>query len=73
MGLEINGTEWGDKMPKYHVAYMVVYSDVVEAENAREAADIVARECPYDVDGYAHVVRIDTDEEWDYLEDGEEE
>ena len=52
-------------MPEYHVSYMVVYSDVVEAENAEEAADIVARECPYDVDGYAHVVRIDTDEEWD--------
>lgn len=52
-------------MPEYHVSYMVVYSDVVEAENAEEAANIVTRECPYDVDGYAHVVRIDTGEEWD--------
>lgn len=65
MGLEINGTERGNKMPEYHVSYMVAYSDVVEAENAEEAADIVTRECPYDVDGYAHVVRIDTGEEWD--------
>jgi hypothetical protein len=52
-------------MAEYHVAYMCVYSDVVEADSPEEAADKVERDCPYDIDGLAHVVRIDTDEEWD--------
>lgn len=52
-------------MAEYSVTYMVVYSDVVEAESPEEAAEIVSKNCPYDVDGEAHVTRIDTDEEWD--------
>lgn len=52
-------------MAEYHVAYMCIYSDVVEADNPEEAAEIVSKDCPYDVDGQAHVTRIDTDEEWD--------
>jgi hypothetical protein len=54
----------GREMSEYHVAYMCVYSDVVEADSPEEAAEIVARECPYDIDGAAEVTRIDTDEAW---------
>lgn len=50
-------------MAKYHVAYMVVYSDVVEADTPEEAAKIVEKECPYDVDGGAVVTNIETDEQ----------
>ena len=53
----------------YHVAYMCVYSDTVEADSPEEAAKIVARECPYDIDGAAEVTRIDTDESWTLWED----
>lgn len=54
-------------MAEYSVAYMVVYSDVVEADSPEEAAEKAADNCPYDIDGAfpAHVTRIDTDEEWD--------
>jgi hypothetical protein len=50
-------------MAKYHVAYRVVYSDVVEADTPEEAAKIVEKECPYDVDGGAIVTNIETDEQ----------
>lgn len=49
----------------YYVSYRVIYSDTVYAENPEEAADIVEAMCPYDIDGFAHVVNIDTDEEWE--------
>jgi hypothetical protein len=51
-------------MNEYHVAYMCVYSDVVKADSPEEAAEIVASECQYDIDGTAEVTRIDTDESW---------
>jgi hypothetical protein len=54
----------GRRMSEYHVAYMCVYSDVVEADSPEEAAKIVASECPYDIDGEAEVTRIDTYESW---------
>lgn len=53
-------------MKKYHVSYMAAYSEVVEAESAEEAAEIVAHDCPYDVDGGAFVVDQDTGEEFDF-------
>ena len=52
-------------MAEYHVAYMCVYSDVVDADTPEEAAEIVERDCPYDIDGPACVIRIDTDEQWE--------
>lgn len=52
-------------MSTYHVAFMCVYSDEVEADTPKEAADIVASKCEYDIDGLAHVVNLDTDEEYD--------
>ena len=52
-------------MNHYHVAYMVVYSDVVKAETPEEAAEIVENSCPYDIDGSAFVVCIETDETWE--------
>jgi hypothetical protein len=52
-------------MAEYSVYYMVVYSYTVEAESPEEAAEIVASNCPYDVDGEAHVVNEETGEEWD--------
>lgn len=53
-------------MRKYHVSYMVVYSEVVEAESPEEAAEIVEKNCPYDVDGGAFIVDLETDEEYDF-------
>lgn len=53
-------------MKKYHVSYMVVYSEVVEAESPEDAAEIVARNCPYDVDDGAFVVDKETGEEFDF-------
>ena len=50
-------------MPRYYVAYMVVYGDEVEADSPEEAADIVAQNCPYDIDGAAAVTDVDTDEQ----------
>lgn len=52
-------------MSEYHVSYMVIYDDVVEADSPEEAAEKVARDCPYDIDGEAFVTRIDTDETWE--------
>ena len=52
-------------MAKYHVTYTATYSDVVEADSPEQAAEIVAQECPYDIDGEAYVTRIDTDETWE--------
>ena len=52
-------------MSTYHVEFMCVYSDVVEADTPEEAADIVASKCEYDIDGLAHVVDLDTGEEYD--------
>lgn len=50
---------------EYFVSYMVIYGDTVNADSPEEAADIVAAECPYDVDGYAHVTNKETGESWD--------
>lgn len=52
-------------MTDYSVSYMVIYSDMVETESPKEAAEIVANNCPYDIDGKAHVVNEETGEEWD--------
>lgn len=52
-------------MTEYFVSYMVVYGDTVESDSPEEAADIVAAECPYDVDGSAHVTNQETGESWD--------
>ena len=52
-------------MKEYNVAYMVVYSEVVEANSPEEAADIVMNNCPYDVDGLACVTDLETDEQFE--------
>ena len=55
----------------YAVSYMVVYTEVVEAESFEEAAEIVAKNCPYDIDGSAWVTCEETGEEaevWEYEE-----
>ena len=49
----------------YMVSFMCIYSDSVLADSPEEAADIVADRCPYDIEGEAHVVDLDSDEEWD--------
>ena len=56
-------SEWSEHMNKYYVSYMVVYSEEVEADTPEEAADIVAKKCPYDVDGAAAVTNLETDEQ----------
>lgn len=53
-------------MKKYYVSYMVIYSEVVKAESAEEAAEIVEHDCPYDIDGGAFIVDQDTGEEFDF-------
>lgn len=52
-------------MNEYFVSYMCIYSDTVEAESPEEAAEIVANNCPYDVDGWAFVRNIGTGEEFE--------
>ena len=56
-------------MPEYSVVYMVVYGEDVEADSPEEAAEIVAQNCPYDVDGVAAVTRLDTGEYWELQEE----
>ncbi len=52
-------------MKHYHVSFLVVYDDVVEAETPEEAADLAMDYCQYDVDGGAYVVCEETGEEFD--------
>ena len=52
-------------MSKYFVSFMCVYSDEVEAETPKDAADIVERDCPYDVDGLACVTDMETGEQFE--------
>lgn len=52
-------------MRGYNVTYTVLYSESVLANSPEEAADIVENNCPYDIDGYAYVVDIDSGEEWE--------
>lgn len=52
-------------MSKYHVSFMCVYSDVVEADSPEEAADIVEQNCEYDIDGNPVVTDIETDEQFE--------
>ena len=49
-------------MAEYFVSYMVVYGDTVEADSPEEAADMVADDCPFDIDGGAFVTNQDTGE-----------
>lgn len=37
---------------KYNISAMVVYCDIIEAENEEEAIDKFQDDCPYDIDGY---------------------
>lgn len=56
----------GDKiMNEYHVAYDVVYSEIVLARSPEEAAEIVAQNCPYDIDSSAWVTNEETGEEFE--------
>ena len=52
-------------MATYNVSYMVVYSEEVDANSPEEAAEIVASNCPYDIDGKACVTDVETEEEWE--------
>lgn len=52
-------------MKEYTVSYMVIYTETVEANSPKEAADKVEADCPYDVDGLAHVTDEETGEEFD--------
>lgn len=52
-----------DDYNKYHVSFMCIYSDTVEARSPKEAADLVECWCPYDVDGSAWVTNLETGEE----------
>ena len=50
-------------MKEYYVAYMVVYSQIVEADSPEEAANIVENDCPYSSeDGFARVTDLETGE-----------
>ena len=52
-------------MKEYHVAFMCIYSDVVEADSPEEAAEIVESKCEYDIDGTACVTDLETDEQYE--------
>ena len=53
-------------MAEYFVSYMVVYGDTVEADSPEEAADMVAENCPVDIDGGAGVTDCETGETFDF-------
>ena len=53
-------------MAEYFVSYMVVYGDTVEADSPEEAADMVADNCPFDIDGGAFVTDCETGETFDF-------
>lgn len=55
----------GKRMKEYHVAYMCIYSDAVEADSPEEAAKIVEADCPLDIDGAACVTDVETGEQWE--------
>lgn len=50
-------------MSKYHVSFMCIYSEEVEAGSPEEAAELVEGYCPYDIDGSAWVTNVDTSKE----------
>lgn len=50
-------------MKTYYVSYMVIYSESVDANSFEETAEFVANNCPYDIDGPAYVVAIESQEE----------
>lgn len=50
-------------MKEYYVSYIVVYSKPVKANSFEEAAELVANNCPYDMDGPAYVTEIESGEE----------
>lgn len=52
-------------MDEYFVSYMCIYYDTVEVESPEEAAEIVAQDCPYDINGSAHVINLRTNEEFE--------
>lgn len=54
-----------DEYKEYTVVYTCIYGDTVEARSPKEAAEIVAGKCPYDIDGSACVTCVNTDEEWE--------
>ena len=55
-------------MNEYFVSCMCIYSQKVEADCPEEAADIVANDCPYDIDGNVYVVDVNTGEEFEMYE-----
>jgi hypothetical protein len=53
-------------MKEYHVSFMVVWADTVEAESPEEAVDIVVRDCPYDGIDDIYVVDTETGEDFEF-------
>jgi len=52
-------------MKEYHVSFMVIWADTVEAESPEEAVNIVVRDCPYDGIDNIFVTDTETGETWD--------
>ena len=52
-------------MKEYHVSYMCIFSETVEADSPEEAAKIVEHDCPYDIDGSACVTDLETEEQYE--------
>lgn len=48
---------------KFLVSYMCIYSEEVEAETKEEAEDIVAWNCPLDIDGEPCTILLEEEEE----------
>lgn len=52
-------------MTKYIVSYKVIYTEPIMADSLEEAVNIVAAECPYEIDDGPFVTNWDTGETFD--------
>lgn len=56
------------KLNSYCVSFMCMYNEIVRAESAEEAVELVESECPYDIDGKVFVTNLDTGEEFEEID-----
>ena len=52
-------------MSTFFVSLNCIYSTEIEADNPEQAADLAEAECPLEVNGYAFVKNLETEEEFD--------
>lgn len=52
-------------MTEYFVSFNCIWSTTVIADNPEQAADLAEAECPCDIDGFASVTNLETNEYFD--------